>query len=118
MSSKYLNDRYGIEGTRLRPEGNHRDQILVDRLRILDVEGTVYHLMEEIPDQFEDFYTIMVDDRLVVRFALGRGPDAVPEDIQIETLNDHRQRIGQGKARIRLDRWVDATRILMADLRD
>ena len=70
--------------------------------------------MEVIPDQFDDTYAIMVDDRLIVRFELRRASGASPEEVQTETFEDHWRRIGQGKARIRLDRLAKAARKLLS----
>ena len=114
MSPKYLRDRYDVEGIRLKPEASSRDFALIEAVSSLGVHGTVFHLIKEVPDQFDDEYVVLVDAKLVVHFEMPRGvARASPEDVKIWFFSDYRREIGQGHHRILLDSAADAARKIL-----
>lgn len=78
--------------------------------------------LSDTPDDSGDMITILIDADTVIGFELPRihfkeprlvgGP---PRDVHIETLAHYRQRIGQGKQRIFLDKAVADARLLIAE---
>lgn len=103
--TRYLNDRHSTEGSLLSAE-RKRDQRILDALRNIGAVGSVHHLVSEIPDQFEDFYAVLLDISEVVTFGLSRSDPAVPDDLRRYSVAAFRDMLGQGKSRIRLDRLV------------
>ena len=111
MSPKYLRDRYDVEGIRLKPEASSRDFALIEAISSLGVQGTIFHLIKEVPNQFDDEYVVLVDAKLVVHFEMPRSvAGAPPEDVKIWFFSDYRREIGQGHDRILLDSAADAAR--------
>lgn len=109
MTKGYFRDRYSIEGTLLSAAAE-RDQRILKALASVDMAGRLHHLVSEIPDQFEDFYTVLIDDREVVSFELSRSDPAVPEDVHRYSVASYRELLGQGKSRIRFDRLLEAAK--------
>lgn len=106
-----LEDRYDVESIRLKPETSARDSKIFEAVSSIGLRGTTLHLLNEVPDQFEDQYTVLIDAKLVVSFELLRGvSDASPKNARIWFLADYRREIGQGRHRIMLDRAASAAR--------
>lgn len=89
--------------------------------------GSVFHILNDIPEDTGIELTVLLDGKTVVYFELPwarkrtifgryRAPTHVlqtPVDVELWTLVEFRRKIGQGKTRILLDKAVaDATRIL------
>ncbi|MBL8577103.1 MAG: hypothetical protein JNK47_07745 [Mesorhizobium sp.] len=111
MSPKRVNDRYDLEAIRLRPNTSARDSMLVEAISSLQVHGTTFHLLESVPDQFEDQYIVLVDAKLVISFELLRGrSDTSAKNVQIWFLADYRRDVGQGHRRTLLDLAANAAR--------
>jgi hypothetical protein len=113
MSPQRLHDKY--QSRVLRPHESGRDADLITLLAANGEHGTVFHYLDHIPEQFEDIYTVLIDDRSVVTFEIPRtaGARAVKE-LSVFSLSQYRNELGQGKRRIRLDRAVkDARKLLM-----
>jgi hypothetical protein len=73
--------------------------------------GTVFHVLNHIPEQYEDIYTVLVDDRSVVTFEIPRAAGALTlKELSVFSLRQYRQ----GKPRIRLDRAAEDARKLLA----
>ncbi|WP_144378826.1 hypothetical protein [Mesorhizobium amorphae] len=109
MAKRYLRDRYSTEGTLL-SVASERDRRILDALGSIGVAGTLHHLVSEIPDQFEDFYTVLIDGRDVVSFELPKAGPAVPENVDRCSAASYREELGQGKTRIRFDRLLEASK--------
>ena len=111
MPAKYLRDHYDVEALRLKPDASSHDLALIEAVSSLGVHGTVFHLIKEVPDQFDDEYVVLVDAKIVIHFEIPRGvAGASPEDVKIWFLAEYRREIGQGRHRILLDRAADAAR--------
>ena len=111
MPRKYLNDRYDTEATRLKPDESQKDLAIIQALASIGLDGDIYHVLQFVPEQFEDEYIILIDAKLVVSFELSRrGDRPLPEVVRISFFTDYRRQIGQGRDRILLDRAADAAR--------
>jgi hypothetical protein len=101
----------------LDPEAEGRTGLLVEIARELAGGGSVFHVLSDMPGQEEDMYEILVDDHWVVSFELPRRPGKVlPEECVVTPFANYRNRIGQGKSRMRLDRAAaDAREIIGRD---
>lgn len=115
MSPKNLRDRYDVKRLRMRPDEDDRDLALINAVSSLGLSGAVFHLMEEIPDQYDDEYVVLIDAKIVVQFEMRRVAGAVPEDVKIWLLAEYRREIGQGRDRILLDRAADAARAIVSN---
>ena len=115
MPAKYLRDRFDVEPLRLRPDESARDLALIRAVSSLGVHGTVFHLMHEVPDQYDDEYVVLIDAKIVVQFEMQRVAGASPEDVKIWFLADYRREIGQGRYRILLDRAADVARAIISN---
>ena len=112
---KRLTERYNVDEIRF-TRADPREPLGRDLLGFVDAilpDGSVFHVLRDIPDDSGDEMTILVDGSAVIHFELPRlhfreprmvgGP---PCDVRIETLSDFRKRSGQGRHRILLDRAV------------
>lgn len=76
--------------------------------------GKIFHLLDRLPEQYEDLYTVLVDDRLVVRFEVPRTTESrTVRDFRIAQIAQYRNELGQGKHRIRLDQAIESARKLL-----
>ncbi|WP_157219833.1 hypothetical protein [Flavisphingomonas formosensis] len=111
-----LTERYDVDAIRFTREAPHnalsRDLLgAVDSIRS---GGSVFHILRDTPEDSGDELLVLIDGEIIVHFELPRlsfkrtrvvgGP---PVDIQIESLEEFRKRIGQGRFRLLLDRAVD-----------
>jgi hypothetical protein len=103
MSQNRLTDKF--KSPQLRPTVDEADKALVALVQTLGATGSIYSVLQHIVEHSEDIWTILVDDHSVVRFEIPRrnGP-ALLQHAQVWTFREYRERIGQGKARIKLDR--------------
>ena len=112
MSPQRLSDRYALYA--LQPNNVAEDAGLVALMEANGVHGSVFHILGHVPEQGEDEYVVLVDDRSVVEFEVPRGtPRPVAEEFHVSPLADYRRKMGQGKARIRLDQAADTARKLL-----
>lgn len=113
MSPQRFNDKY--QSRILKPHESARDADLINLMAANGERGTVFHVLNHIPEQYEDIYTVLIDDRSVVTFEIPRAAGALTvREISVFSLNQYRNELGQGKRRIRLDRAAeDARRLLM-----
>lgn len=88
----------------LEPENSDRDAALIGLIQTLGQNGEVFHVLQDIPEQGEDVFTILCDDHTVISFDVpyGRLPIEA-EDVVKTPVAEYRHKIGQGKSRIRLD---------------
>jgi len=110
MSPNRLTDKY--QPHRLEPTVYEGHAKLVVHTQRLCPSGSIYHLLDWIPEQSEKMYWILVDDHSVVKFEIPYEGPGLPEEVQVGTLREYRYHIGQGKRRIRLDRAVEDARQL------
>ncbi|MHC2333500.1 hypothetical protein [Bradyrhizobium sp. USDA 4454] len=76
--------------------------------------GTVFHLLSHIREQYEDIYTVLIDDRSVVTFEIPRAAGAMTvKELRIFSRSQYREELGQGKLRMRLDRAAKDARELL-----
>lgn len=81
---------------------------LLDLLYRLEVEGSVFHVIEHIPEQTEDVFTVLCDDQIVLSFEVPRNTSPlIAEGLKRKPVAQYRLEIGQGKKRIRLDRTLE-----------
>lgn len=106
MTKRYLSDRDSTEDTLL-SAASERDQRILDALGTVGVAGGRYHLISVIPDQFEDFYIVLIDGLEVVSFELSKADPAIPEDVCRYSVALYRKKLGQGKTGIRFDRLLE-----------
>lgn len=117
MSPARRTDRY--KPSRLDPSLDPKDRILAQIARHLCQSGSVYHVLVHTPDQFEDLYVILVDDHSVVSFELARGAGLMaPAACEVYSFKEYRHEIGQGKARIKLERAAREARHLIGNAMD
>ncbi|WP_018075979.1 hypothetical protein [Novosphingobium nitrogenifigens] len=113
---KRLTDRYDVDAirfTRAAPQKALARDLLgvVDSIR---PGGSVFYILCDTPEDSGDEISVLIDGDTIIHFELPRlhfkrtrvvgGP---PTDIQIESLEEFRKRIGQGRRRLLLDRAVD-----------
>jgi hypothetical protein len=78
------------------------------------LRGTVFHVLNNIPEQYEDIYTVLIDDRSVVTFDIPRTVGALTvKELRVFSLSQYRDELGQGKSPMRLDRAAEDARILL-----
>lgn len=112
MSPKRLHDKY--KSRILQPDENSRDAILITLMTANGERGTVFHVLNHIPEQYEDIYTVLIDDRSVVSFEIPRTAGALTvKELKVFSLSQYRDELGQGKHRIRLDRAAEDARKLL-----
>jgi len=71
-----------------------RGSRLYDELAKLYPNGSVFHLLTCTPEQAEDVYAVLVDDRCVVSFEIRRNDaDAVAEDVKSVHVEQYRRGI-------------------------
>jgi hypothetical protein len=112
---KRLTERYDVATTRL-TRAAPRDVMNRDLLGAVDAirsGGSVFHVLRDIPEDSGDELSVLIDGETIVHFELPRlhhreprlvgGP---PTDVQIESLEEFRKRIGQGRFRILADHAV------------
>src|SRR6187402_613138 len=103
MSPQRLHDKY--QPSILKPHEGGRDADLVNLLAANGERGTVFHVLKHIPEQYEDIYTVLIDDRSIVTFEVPRAAGVLTvKDLSVFALSQYRNELGQGKRRIRLDR--------------
>lgn len=113
MSPQRLHDKY--KSSVLQPDENGRDADLINLMAANGERGTVFHVLNHIMEQYEDIYTVLIDDRSVVTFEIPRtAAELTINELNIFPLSQYRDRLGQGKRRIRLDRAVEDARKLLA----
>jgi hypothetical protein len=67
-----------------------------------------------VPEQCEDLYVLLCDDNLVVSFEVPRGKMPLQAEQIVEApIAEYRDKIGQGKYRIRLDETLKNARVLL-----
>jgi hypothetical protein len=111
MPPQRLHDRYSSYV--LQPARVPHDAKLIALLYGCGVRGTVFQILKHIPEQGEDLYTVLVDDRLVVEFEVSRTAEMeTVGELCSSPLNVYRDELGQGKGRIRLDRATENARKL------
>ena len=129
---KRMSERYNVERIRF-VSGELRHWPNTGRVPLSDIingivpDGSIFHLLNDIPDDSGLELTILIDGQTVVYFELpwlperswlGRRKDTylaggTPYDVKVWTLADFRRDIGQGKYRILVDHAeADARRIL------
>jgi hypothetical protein len=75
--------RQDMADARLRPEADNRDARIFRALRHITDDGSVFYVLADIPEQFEDILCVLVDDRKVVAFELKRSdPKALPTEVE------------------------------------
>jgi len=100
---------------RLQPENLETDTALVDLVLSLGITGSVFHVLNQVPEQCEDLYILLCDDHLVISFEVPRGKIPLQAERIVETpIAEYRHKIGQGKSRIRLDETLKQARALLS----
>ncbi|MBR1176137.1 hypothetical protein JQ617_19435 [Bradyrhizobium sp. KB893862 SZCCT0404] len=112
MSPQRLDDRY--KSRILQPNESSRDADLINLMAANGERGAVFHVLNHIPEQYEDIYTVLIDDRSVVTLEIPRAAGALTvKELDVFSLRQYRDELGQGKRRIRLDRAVEDARTLL-----
>ena len=112
MPSRLTNRFEGYR--RLQPAKFQRDAALLELVQSLGIDGSVFHILNEIPEQGEDLFTLLCDDQLVVSFEVPRGKIPLyAADIVKVSIAEYRNKIGQGKHRMRLDETLKNARVLL-----
>ncbi|WP_179562340.1 hypothetical protein [Sphingomonas sp. R3G8C] len=113
---KRLTERYNVDAIRFTREALHNalSRDLLGAVDSICSGGSVFHILRDTPEDSGDELSVLIDGETIVHFELPRlsfkrtrvvgGP---PVDIQIESLEEFRKRIGQGRFRLLLDRAVD-----------
>ncbi len=108
MSPQRLHDKYSTYI--LQPDRVPHDAKLIALMDGKGVRGSVFQILKHIPEQGEDLYTFLVDDRLVVEFEVPRTAEMATVG---EFCSSPRDELGQGKSRIRLDQAMENARKLL-----
>ena len=100
--------RLHVANARLRPEASARSARIYRALRRVTDSGSVFYVLADTPEQFEDVFGILVDDRMIVGFELARDdPEALPEDVDQCSVEEYRRTYDdefvQAKLRIALE---------------
>lgn len=112
MSPQRFNDKY--RSRILQPHESSRDADLIGLMAANGGHGTVFQVLNHIPEQYEDIYTVLIDDRTVVSFEISRAAGAMTiKELSVFSLSQYREELGQGKRRIRLDRAAEDARKLL-----
>lgn len=95
--------RQDMADARLRPEADSRDARIYRALRHVTGEGSVFYVLTDTPEQFEDVFRILVDDKTVVAFELERrDPKALPTEIRQYSVKEYMDAIGSGLSGMKL----------------
>ena len=70
MSAQRLHDKFKCPTLQPLQNGQHAE--LIGLMAANGVRGTVFHVLSHIPEQYEELYTVLVDDRSVVTFEVPR----------------------------------------------
>lgn len=82
--------RQDVAEARLRPEADARDARIYRAIRRIISEGSVFYVLADTPDQHEDAFNVLVDDKVVVGFELARSePDALPTDVDQYSVKEY-----------------------------
>jgi hypothetical protein len=112
MSPQRLHDKY--KSRILQPHESSQDADLISLMAANGLRGTVFHVLNNIPEQYEDIYTVLIDDRSVVTFEIPRTAGALTvKELSVFSLSQYRDELGQGKSRMRLDRAAEDARKLL-----
>ena len=112
MSPQRLHDKY--KSRILQPHESSRDADLIGLMAANGERGTVFHVLNHIQEQYEDIYTVLIDDRSVVTFEIPRAAGAMTvKELSVFSLSQYREELGQGKRRIPLDRAAEDARKLL-----
>jgi hypothetical protein len=92
---------------RLQPETNVKHARLYRAVKHITDVGSVFYVLWETPGQQEDYFSILVDDKAVVDFALQRhDPEALPEEVEQYSIEEYRKsgdEVTRAKLRIALE---------------
>ena len=102
--------------SRLNPNSNSADARVVAAIKKVSIEGTLFHVLASIPSQNADYYSVLIDDRLVVDFELERdASDPQPLEAEVLSVSQFRNRVGQ-KGSLRLEATIDAARKVLSEI--
>jgi len=88
--------RAEMAAARLIPGSDGPVARIYNALKQVYSDGSVYYVLENIPDQCRDIYDILVDDKVVVRFELERGNSAaVPLGVTRFSVFNYQKSIGR-----------------------
>lgn len=103
--------RRDVADAKLRPEVDGRDAKIYRALRHITDDGSVFYVLTDTPEQFEDVFRILVDDKMVVAFELERrDPKALPTEVRQYALGEYMDAIGSGLSGIKLRLALDLAR--------
>lgn len=86
---------------RLNRDDSLRSATILDIVSVIVSDGNAFYVLSDTPEQFEDVFRILVDDRYVVGFELPRGDHTHPISVQIYTINEYRDAISpEGRAEL------------------
>lgn len=98
----------------LRPEAGERAARIYNAVKSILHEGEVYFALADTPEQNEDYFVVLVDDRSVVSFELSRSESAaLPSQVMVYSVEEYRKAIGQGFAERELRVAIEKARELM-----
>jgi hypothetical protein len=84
--------RQHVAQGKLRPETGARDARIFRALRRIIDSGSVFHILWDTPGQREDYFSILVDDKVVIDFELDRhDPEALPTEAEQHSIEDYRK---------------------------
>jgi hypothetical protein len=103
--------RSRLANAKLNPESDARDALIMRAVRSIIDMGSVYYVLTDTPEQTEDIFVVLVDDRLVVSFELERdNPDAEPSDVGQYTIEQYRAAPGEDIDQIELQIALELAR--------
>lgn len=112
MPSRLTNRYQGYR--RLEPSKLAEEAGLFELAQSLCEGCSVFHVMNQIPEQTEDLYTLLCDDEFVISFEVPRGKLPLSAvDVVKAPIGDYRSKLRQGKHRIRLDMTLESVRALL-----
>jgi hypothetical protein len=93
----YLNDKAAIQPV-------ERGSAFRATLTALEPDASIFHVLAHTPEQMEDIYAVLVDDRFVLGFEIGRDdPGGSPREIERIAIADYVRGL-RGIARHKFDR--------------
>jgi hypothetical protein len=65
---------------------------VVEYLASLGFGGRVFHLLVDVPEQYEDIYVVMIDAETIVSFEVPHDSNE-PQDVQVMPINSYKRHV-------------------------
>lgn len=86
--------RQDMMKSKLNPDASSRSKRVYQALRRITDEGSVFYVLADTPDQFEDAFHVLVDDKIIIGFDLVRNDsEALPINVERYSIDEYRAAI-------------------------